>query len=114
FAKWYDQAASTCSPAGDRHVWLVSPMRVPLYDMTLSLAVVVGKQGAGKTKSARLLPKGLGTAGTTALQRERDIGNFGSTASAFSIASNFLPKATPRRMNLFSIEVVSVVLDFGD
>lgn len=33
---------------------------------------------------------------------------------AFSIALNILPKATPRRMNLFSIEVVAVVLDLSD
>ncbi|EAA31366.2 hypothetical protein NCU08866 [Neurospora crassa OR74A] len=100
FGKWYGQAASTCSPPGDRHVWLISSMRVPLCNIHLSLAVVVG-QDAGKPESARLLPKVLGTAGTTALK-------------ALVVASNFLPKATPRRMNIFSIEVVAIVLDLGD
>ncbi|EGO61683.1 hypothetical protein NEUTE1DRAFT_35831, partial [Neurospora tetrasperma FGSC 2508] len=103
FGKWYGQAASTSSPPGDRHVWLVSSMRVPLYVCLFpkQLLLVNGGQGAGNAESARLLPKAHVT--------DPD-----GSRKALVIASNFLPKETPRSMNLFSIEVVSIVLDLGD
>ncbi|KHE84138.1 hypothetical protein GE21DRAFT_1325541 [Neurospora crassa] len=74
-------AASTCSPPGDRHVWFISSMRVPLCNMHLSLAVVVDDgQDARKLESARLLPKGIFSIEVVAVVLDLGDQTFTSTA----------------------------------
>ncbi|KAK3502095.1 hypothetical protein B0T13DRAFT_447145 [Neurospora crassa] len=80
--KWSGQAASTCSPPGDWHVWLISSMRVPLCNIHLSLAVVVASISWSSSvglasrpmvlSTKNSLVKGLGEGGSR--KEDRDMG----------------------------------------